>query len=102
MSLLTELFVARDKEAREYDHGSEGRFPGAQLGGLTNLEFETLWAILTDEEWSPEKHELTLIAERGGSFTFRFPEPYVERLKRLKPEEITVAATSWAATDEIS
>ena len=67
MGLLTELFVARDEEAKTYDHESAARFSSLQLGGLTNLEFETLWAILAAEEWSPETHALDEVASTEGT-----------------------------------
>ena len=102
MGLTTELFVARDDEARTYDHESAGRFSSLQLSGLTNLEFETLWAILAAEEWSPETHCLQEVASTEGTWTFKFPTAYLERLRRLDPAAISAAATSWAATDELS
>jgi hypothetical protein len=102
MGLMTELFVARDEEAKTYDHTSAGRFSSLQLGGLTNLEFETLWAILAAKEWSAETHALHEVASTKGTWTFKFPEVYLDRLRRLEPTAISAAATSWAATDEVS
>lgn len=102
MSILIELFLATDVDAKSYDHTSAGRFSATQLGGLTNLEFETLWAILMGEEWSPEKHALSQVAETESSWTFRFPPPYVDKLRELKAADIPAAATAWAATEEIS
>jgi hypothetical protein len=102
MGLLTELFVASDEEAKAYDHTTAGRFPRTQLGGLTNLEFETLWAILAAETWNLETHSLTEVASTKGSWTFRFPAAYIDRLRRLEPSAIVAAATCWAATEEIA
>jgi len=102
VSLLTELFVATEADAKSYDQTSAERFSSAQFGGLTNLEFETLWAILLKEEWSAEKHALSQVAETEGSWTFRFPPAYVAKLKELEPADISAAATEWAATEEIS
>lgn len=102
MGLLTELFVADENEAKAYGPESAGRFAGVQLGGLTNLEFESLWAILASEEWSPKAHSLSQVASSDNCWTFRFPHPYVERLIRLDGPLIQAAAKTWAATEEIS
>jgi hypothetical protein len=102
MGLLTELFVAREKEARSYDHTSAGRLPGVQLGGLTNLEFETLWAILAGEEWSAETHALEEVASTEETWTFKFPPAYLEILRALDSSRISEAARAWAATEELS
>jgi hypothetical protein len=58
MNVLTELFVAPVESAKSYDATSGSKFERVQLGGLTNLEFETLWAIIEGEEWDAEKHQL--------------------------------------------
>jgi hypothetical protein len=102
MGLLTELFVATGEEAKAYDHTTAGRFPGTQLGRLTNLQFETLWAILAAEAWNPKTHSLTQVASTKGTWTFRFPDAYVERLRRLEPSAVAAAASSWASTEEIA
>ncbi len=102
MSLLTELFVATMAEARSYDHTSSERLSAVRLGGLTNLELETLWSILRNEEWDPGVHALPPIADTDGTWTFEFPAEYTEKLAELTPREIALAAVTWAATEEIS
>ena len=102
MALLTDLFVANEADAKSYDAASARRFSAAQFSGLTNLEFETLWAILLGEEWEGEKHALTPIAETESTWTFRFPPQYVLRLTQTTPREAAAAAAAWAATEEIS
>jgi hypothetical protein len=101
MGLMTELFVARGDEARTYNHASAGRFHSVQLGGLTNLEFETLWAILAAEEWSANTYGLDKLASTGGTWTFKFPSAYIEKLRGLDSVGVSAAAKSWAATDEL-
>jgi hypothetical protein len=102
MGLMTELFVAREDEARTYNYASSKRFQSVQLGGLTNLEFETLWAILATEEWSPKTHGLDKVASSEGTWTFKFPSAYIEKLRGLDTEGVYAAAKSWAETDELS
>jgi hypothetical protein len=102
MGLLTELFVATDAEAKTYDDSSADRFRGAKLGGLTNLEFETLWAILAREEWNPKTHALGEVASSDSTWTFKFPRAYIERLRAVDAQAISAAAKSWAATEELS
>lgn len=102
MGLMTELFVAEDRDAKGYDPESAEGFERAELGGLTNLEFETLWSILEGEDWDPKKHGLKEVAARPESWIFRFPPSYVDRLQQLRDSDLAVAAAAWAATEEIS
>src|SRR5436190_20282229 len=89
MSILTELFIAPDSAATTYDHRSAGQFTGAQLGGLTNLEFETLWAILERTPWDVNKHSLSEVAATETSWTFQFPQGYMDRLSRLEARRLS-------------
>jgi hypothetical protein len=102
MSLMTELFVADEEGARAYDSLSPGAVQRVQLGGLTNLEFETLWAILEGEEWDAKKHGLRRVVNRGEDWVFEFPGAYVEKLRTLGASEQASAVATWAATEEIA
>jgi hypothetical protein len=102
MGILTELFVATDEEGRSYDSESAGRFQSVELGGLTSLEFETLWAILEAKEWGPDSHALHEVRPSGDTWTFKFPAAYVERLRKLDSAGIAAAAERWAATEELA
>jgi hypothetical protein len=102
MGLLTDLFIDDEQGAKNYDAESAGRVEGAQLGGLTALEFETLGAILEGEDWDPEKHALPEIGGGEESWIHQFPAAYVNKLQQLDSSGITSAATAWAATEEIS
>jgi hypothetical protein len=102
MGLLTELFVAADGDAKTYDHASGDRQGSVKLGGLTNLEFEMLWAVLSGEDWNPDVHGLTEVASSESTWTFKFPQAYVEALRRLDGLGISRAAKLWAATEELS
>jgi hypothetical protein len=98
---MTELFVAREDIAKAYDRKRGPSMQCVKLGGLTSLEFETLWAIVGGEEWSAQTHALEPIASTDGTWTFRFPQVYLDKLKALDAASISKAATAWAATDEI-
>jgi len=102
MSIVTELFIAPDSAATTYGHRSAGQFTGAQLGGLTNLEFETLWAILEGTPWDVNKHSLSEVASTESSWTFQFPQDYMDRLSRLDAKAIAPAAAAWSRTDELA
>jgi hypothetical protein len=60
---LCDLFVADPSDARHYDehfdeHFDEqwaDRFESAPLRGITQLEFELLWAIVEGRPWDPEE-----------------------------------------------
>jgi hypothetical protein len=102
MSVLTELFISTAESAKGYDEHTADRYERVQLGGLTNLEFETLWAILDAEEWDPETHALDEIASTESAWVFQFPPRYLERLQALPDTAKPAVADAWAATDELS
>jgi hypothetical protein len=107
MGILADLFVADPADAVSYETfiGSPppaDRFEVHQLGGLTQLELEILWAILDGEEWSPKRYSLEPVGEPGESWLFRFPAPFVERLRMLAPADMPSAATKWGAIEELA
>jgi hypothetical protein len=101
MGLLTELFVAREDVAKSYDLKRGRDVESVKLGGLTNLEFEILWAIVGAEEWNVKTHALEQVASTAETWTFRFPPAYVEKLRGLGASDVSTAAVAWAATEEL-
>jgi hypothetical protein len=99
---MTELFIDNEHGAKNYGSTPHTEVERAQLGGLTNLEFETLWAILEGVPWDPESHSLHEIVAGDNFWVHQFPASYVDKLRGLKSSEMAEAAASWAATDEIS
>jgi hypothetical protein len=102
MGLQTEVFIASRGDAARYDGLNGDSFERIQLAGLTNLEFETLWAIFDDDEWDAKRHVLKQIASTNASWTFQFPAAYLAKLQSLDANRIHEAAAAWAATDEIA
>lgn len=102
MDMLTELFVSPRQAAAEYGPASAARFERVQLSGLTNLEFETLWAILEGEEWDVEDHALREVASTDASWIHEFPDPYLDLLTRLTATAMHQAAAEWARTEEMA
>src|ERR1041385_7751017 len=102
MGLQTDLFVGSIDDARNYDGEATTALERDQPGGLTNLEFETLWAIVANEAWDVKRHALEEVASTEESWTFRFPDSYVTALQSLDVARINNVATTWAATEEIS
>jgi hypothetical protein len=102
MGLQTELFVGSIEDARKYDGDGTTALERIQLGGLTNLEFETLQAIIANEDWDVKRHALDEVASTEASWTFRFPDAYVTALQSLDVADMNNAATKWAATEEIA
>jgi hypothetical protein len=102
MGLQTDLFVGSTEDARNYDGDATRSLERIQLGGLTNLEFETLRAIIANEPWDVKRHALEQIASTETSWTFRFPDTYVTALQSLDVDGVKNAATTWAATEEIA
>jgi hypothetical protein len=102
MGLQTELFIASEEDAARYDGLNGNSFERIQLGGLTNLEFETLWAIFDDAEWDAKRHGLKQIASTNASWTFQFPAAYLAKLQSFDANQVNEAAAVWSATEEIA
>ena len=102
MGLQTDLFLGSTPDAKSYDGAPKSGVERIQLGGLTNLEFEILQAIVASESWEIERHALEEIASTEASWTFRFPGTYVMALQSLDRETIERVAVEWAATEEIA
>jgi hypothetical protein len=119
MSILCELFVADEADALRFDEeqpdGDDDDLVDDEeepargldslpLGGLTSLEFETLWAIVESRPWSPTTHSLEPLREpeeMAETWLFRFPPPFVARLARLTEAEVAAVAAKWARTEEV-
>src|ERR1044071_872060 len=67
MGLQTDLFVGSIDDARNYDGEATTALERDQPGGLTNLEFETLWAIVANEAWDVKRHALEEVASTEES-----------------------------------
>ncbi|MBB5018509.1 hypothetical protein HNQ59_001798 [Chitinivorax tropicus] len=111
MSLLCDLFVNSREEALAYESTASldrsnriKRFAPVEFKGLTSLEFGTLWAILENEEWNPEKHMLIDVAfgEGGESWLHQFQDEYVALLSKLEETDVNAAAHEWSQTEELS
>jgi hypothetical protein len=98
---MTELFLSKPDEARTYGANSSERFERAQLGGLTSLEFGSLWAIFEEEPWDQKRHDLPMVTSADDTWIFRFPDKCIARFERVQPAEITKAASKWAEMEEL-
>jgi hypothetical protein len=106
MGLLTDIFVATSEDALKYESLAAGelppgRFEVVNFKGLTNLEFGTLWAILSGESFDLDRHALDALTPAGESWLFGFPSALVELLAGLGASDTTSAAAAWAATEEL-
>jgi hypothetical protein len=107
MSLLAELYVSRDdQEATRYDSEPSIFTDREQYTSFTELELSTLWAKMRGIDWDSslvDGFRPSVLLEDGGERTIhRLPEAMTGELAGLTPEQISTAATKWAATDELA
>jgi hypothetical protein len=105
MGVLSDLYVSTPELAEAYD--DEQTRPDnerAELSGLTEIEFSTLWAIIEGEEWE-ERHmdafESILQKSDGERLIFRLPDAFVAKAATLSQGDAASAAEAWAETDEL-
>jgi hypothetical protein len=106
MSVLADIYVSRDDaEAAKYDSEPSTFADREQYMSFTVLELSTLWAKMRDVEWDVSLLDQfpSVLQQDGGERAInRLPTAMTESLARLTPEQISVAATKWAATDELA
>lgn len=106
MSVQADLYVSRDdQDAIRYDSEPATFEDREQYPSFTELELSTLWAKMMGIEWDvnslDEFH--TVLVQDGGERTIkRLPASMAIELARLTPDQISTAATKWAATDEMA
>jgi hypothetical protein len=109
VGILADLFVATRDDALRYEEAQDSpefepeRYEIAQYGGVTSLEFGTLWAILEGAPWNVERHMLTNLAHGEGGETWldEFPAEYVALLAASDEASLVSAADAWGNIDEL-
>ena len=107
MGQLADVFIAEPEDALAYeDLQNKGelpadRFERAEFKGLSDLELTTLWALMQNEEWDLDQHNLEVIGEPGETWLFRFPSTFIEALASLNQADISRVAPLWADTEEL-
>jgi hypothetical protein len=106
MSVLADIYVSRDDaEAAKYDSEPSTFADRERYTSFTVLELSTLWAKMRDVEWDVsllDQFPSVLQQDDGERAINRLPTAMTESLARLTPEQISAAATKWAATDELA
>jgi hypothetical protein len=105
MSLLSDIYVSlNDEEAIRYDSERDTFKDREQYTSFTELELSTLWAGIRGIEWdvnSLDEFHPVLVQNGGDRIIKRLPKSMTAELARLTPEQVSVAAEKWAATEEM-
>jgi hypothetical protein len=105
MSVQADIYVSRnDDEAIRYDSEPATFKDREQYTSITELELSTLWAKIRGIEWnvsSLDEFHAVFVQDGGERVIKRLPKSMAVGLARLTPEQISIAATKWAATDEL-
>jgi hypothetical protein len=106
MSVQADIYLSRDDgEAIRYNSEPATFKDREQYTSFTELELSTLWAKVRGVEWdvnSLDEFHTVLTQDGGERIIKRLPESMTIELARLTPQQISVAATKWAATDEMA
>lgn len=106
MGVLADIYLSHDdQEAARYDNEPEMFNEREQYGNFTELELSTLWAKMRGIEWdvnSRDEFHTVLVKDGGERCIKRLPSSMTDELARLTPDQISTAATNWAATDEMA
>lgn len=112
MGILADLFVATSEEAKQYNDSilkfdrdkHLKRFAPVEMRNLTSLEFGALWALIQNQKWDYDKHDLEQISlyDDGHSWLYKFPTDYIDQLAHLNEAKIAHHAKNWANTEELT
>jgi len=106
MSVQAEIYVScDDEEAIRYSSEPATFKDREQYTSFTVLELSTLWAKLRGIEWHVSLLDgfPTVLLQGGGERSIsRLPTAMTVELSGLTPEQISIAATKWATTDELA
>ncbi len=106
MSLLAILYLSRDdQEAVKYDSDPDVFSDLERYASFTELELSTLWAEMRGIDWDVtllDGFPSVLLADGGARTIHRVPAAMTAELTVLTPEQVSVAATKWATTDELA
>jgi hypothetical protein len=104
MGILSDIYVARDDEAVNYDYMPDTFADRAQYKGITPLGLSTFWAIMRGIEWEVAlmKEFPCLLQQHGGEvLIYRFPAAMITDLTKLTSDRISVLAPKWTAIEEL-
>ena len=105
MGLIADFFVASPSDALRYaspvEAGNakpEESFEKCEYKNYTNLSLGLLWAVLRNETWNAERHDLAVVSitDGGGSWLFRFPDEFVSLIAGIDEGAINRIAGAWA------
>jgi len=101
LGLLNQLFAGTAADAEAFTSASR---PGRALpiGGMTSLEFESLWSILDGRDWDPKVHSLDELRSSESDWLFRLPAPFVGALVGAPAASLDGVAAAWARTEELA
>jgi len=105
MGILADLYVATEDEAARYDGSPDGFPHRLESKRITGLELSTLWALMRDVEWSAgmmDDFPLVMERDEGEVYVLRLPDAMTATLARIPPDQLSVAAAKWVATEEMA
>src|SRR6266571_1680455 len=105
MSVLADIYIARDDEAVRYDTTPDQFAKRVQYKGFTPLELSILWSIMRGAEWEVammREFPCLLQIDGGERLIHRLPSAMVAELAGLSPDRVPAVTSAWAATEELS
>jgi hypothetical protein len=109
MGMLTDFFIASDRDARRYEKNLMNEsveldtvYPRASHKGLTGVELSALWATLQQEPLEFPKHMLKVVSSaKDDGLTEAFPSEFVSHLGQMPDQDFGTIAAHWAELAEI-
>ena len=103
MSLPNSFFSATRKEAVTYASDDSGEIAAIfEFGGITDLDLSNLFAIVVEEEFDFDLHELLPVDEETQVELIEIPSRFLNALAARAESELPAIALQWSKTEELS
>lgn len=105
MGLIADFIVTTESDALKYaaSGGAKDDIERCQYKNYTSLSIGELWAVLDDEIFDIDRHDLeeVSIAGDGESWLYRFPDKLSEKIAQIDSDRVEIISAKWADSEEV-
>lgn len=101
MSQLNRIFIATFDDV--LDNQTQNFQQVFDFSGITDLDISNLWAMVNDESFDFDKHEILPLddIDDDEQEIFELPKAFLTRLAQYSTDDLATIAEQWANTEEL-
>lgn len=105
MALISEIFTSEKSVVSSYSSQRSSFQKAAHYidgCGLSSLEYELMYSMLSGESWNPDIHEFIVSHISDSELILEFPERMLASLMKLNDQEFEEFAKKWGECDDVN